>query len=168
MDPIERTKLVTARLSRKQVRYLDLIWSHVYWDEMDGAASTQKRAGEPWTTKKVYDKTIVEEEEDQEEDEYQDEDLDTVAEGAWNDEDTDIETTDGEDDMNDDDCGDFSDEEDYEDLNEAGESTKTSNDSAGHLDFAAAEAEEDNASVQAGPYEELLQNVFGLSISLCT
>ncbi|KAF9768186.1 hypothetical protein IL306_014543, partial [Fusarium sp. DS 682] len=81
---------------------------------------------------------------------------------------TDIETTDGEDDMNDDDCGAFSDEEDYEDSNEAGESTKTANDSAEHLDFAAAEAEEDNASVQAGPYEELLQYVFGLSISLCT
>ncbi|EXL40293.1 hypothetical protein FOCG_17181 [Fusarium oxysporum f. sp. radicis-lycopersici 26381] len=165
MDPIGRTKLLRARLSRKQVRYLDSIWSHVYWDEMDGAASTQKRAGEPCATKKVYDKTIEEEEE---EDEYQDEDLDTVAEGAWNDEDTDIETTDGEDDMNDDDCGAFSDEEDYEDLNEAGGSIKTSNDSAGHLDFAAAEAEEDNASVQAGPYEELLQYVFGLSISLCT
>ncbi|EXM13918.1 hypothetical protein FOTG_17654 [Fusarium oxysporum f. sp. vasinfectum 25433] len=164
MDPIERTKLLRARLIRKQVRYLDLIWSHVYWDEMDGAVSTQKRAGEPCATKKVYDKTIEEEEED----EYQDEDLDTLAEGAWNDEDTDIETTDGEDDMNDDDCGAFSDEEDYEDSNEAGESTKTSNDSAGHLYFAAAEAEEDNASVQAGPYEELLQYVFGLSMSLCT
>jgi hypothetical protein len=70
--------------------------------------------------------------------------------------------------MNDDDCGDFSDKEDYEDLNEAGESIKTLNDSAGYLDFAVVEAEEDNASAQAGSYEELLQYVFRLSISLCT
>ncbi|EXL65425.1 hypothetical protein FOPG_18347 [Fusarium oxysporum f. sp. conglutinans race 2 54008] len=63
-------------------------------------------------------------EEEEEEDKYQDEDLDVVAKGAWNDEDMDIETMDGEDDMNDDDCGAFR-----------------------HLDFAAAEAKEDNTLV---------------------
>ncbi|KAF5700132.1 hypothetical protein FMUND_14437 [Fusarium mundagurra] len=67
MDPIERTKLLRDRLSRKQVRYLDLICSHVYWDEMDGVASTQKSAGELCATKKVHDKTIEEEEEEEEE-----------------------------------------------------------------------------------------------------
>ncbi|KAF4337559.1 telomere-associated helicase [Fusarium beomiforme] len=157
MGPIERAKLLRARLSRRQVRYLDLIWSHVYWDEMDGAASTRKSAGEFCATKKVHDETTEEEE-----DEYQDEYLDTVAEGAWTDEDTDVENTDAEDDTDGDNYSVFS------NLNEASEAIQTSNDSAGHLHFAAVEAGEDDASAQASFYEELLQYVFGLSVSLCT
>ncbi|KAF5708617.1 hypothetical protein FMUND_10529 [Fusarium mundagurra] len=114
---------------------------------MDGAASTPKSVEE-------------------EEDEYQDEYLDTAAEGAWTDEDTDVENTDAEDDMDADNYSVFSGEEDHEDSNEASEGIQIPSDSAGHLDFAAAEAGEDDASAQAGFYEELLQDVFGLSVSL--
>ncbi|KAF5242746.1 hypothetical protein FANTH_8545 [Fusarium anthophilum] len=156
MGPIERAKLLRARLSRRQVRYLDLIWSHVYWDEMDSAASTRKSASEFCATKKVHDETT-----EDEEDEYQDEYLDTVAEGAWTDEDT-------EDDTGADNYSVFSSEEDHEALNEASEAMQTSNDSSGHLHFAEVEAGEDDASAQASFYEELLQYMFGLSVSLCT
>ncbi|WKT53626.1 hypothetical protein QSH57_004210 [Fusarium oxysporum f. sp. vasinfectum] len=124
---------------------------------MDGAASTRMSAGEFCATKKVHDETTEEEE-----DEYQDEYLDTVAEGAWTDEDTDVENTDAEDDTDGDNYSVFS------NLNEASEAIQTSNDSAGHLHFAAVEAGEDDASAQASFYEELLQYVFGLSVSLCT
>ncbi|KAF9769627.1 hypothetical protein IL306_012940 [Fusarium sp. DS 682] len=149
-----------------ELRYLDLIWRHVYWNEMDGAASTPKSAGESCATKKVHDETTVEEE-----DEYQDEYLDTTAEGVWTDEDTDVENTDAEDDTDADNYSVLSGEEDHEDLNEASEASeaiKTSNDSSGHLNFAAVEAREDDASAQSRLYEELLQYVFGLSVSLCT
>lgn len=163
MGPIERAKLLRARLSRRQVRYLDLIWSHVYWDEMDSAASTRKSASEFCATKKVHDETT-----EDEEDEYQDEYLDTVAEGAWTDEDTDVENTDAEDDTGADNYSVFSSEEDHEALNEASEAMQTSNDSSGHLHFAEVEAGEVDASAQASFYEELLQYMFGLSVSLCT
>lgn len=52
MGPIERAKIHRARLSRKQLRYLDPIWYHVYWDEMDGVANRTKRTGESCATKK--------------------------------------------------------------------------------------------------------------------
>ncbi|KAM5520418.1 hypothetical protein FOXYSP1_14308 [Fusarium oxysporum f. sp. phaseoli] len=109
---------------------------------MDGAASTPKKAGKSYAAKRVYDETIEEEE-----DGYQDKDLNIAAEGAWTDEETDIKNTDAEDDMNADNYAAFSNEEDYENSNKAGESTKSSNDSAAHLDFAAAEAKEDNAGI---------------------
>ncbi|KAM0361927.1 hypothetical protein ACHAO7_011710 [Fusarium culmorum] len=141
------------------MRYLDLIWRHDYWNEMDGATSTPKSAGESCATKKVHHETT-----EDDEDEY----LDTTAEGVWTDEDTDAENIDVEDDTDDDNYSVLGHEEDHEDSNEASAAMQTSNESAVHLDFAVVEVGEDDASAQAGLCEELLQYVFGLSVSLCT
>ncbi|KAF5576110.1 telomere-associated helicase [Fusarium pseudocircinatum] len=94
-----------------------------------------------------------------EEDEY----FDKTAEGVWTDEDTDIENTDAEDDTDDDNYSVLGHEDYYEDSNEASDAMQTSNNSTVHLDLAAVEVGEDDASAQACYCDELLQYTYMVS-----
>ncbi|KAI5455742.1 hypothetical protein BGZ63DRAFT_137258 [Mariannaea sp. PMI_226] len=166
MASANRQKFIGSRLSKKQIRYLELVWNHAYWDHAKERTSlsadtghARARVGEAVLNSVRRRRDPPEVGSDGDEEKWTDND------------DGDCSDSDGDDDGSD---GDGDDDYDNDDNNEdvAKECQEDEEDNAGVLTGSWAgttnSLEEKCGESTADQLAELLEYLFGLTASLCT
>jgi Orsellinic acid/F9775 biosynthesis cluster protein D len=154
VDSVNRAKLIGSRLSKKQIRYLESIWNHAYWDHANEAIGLLADIGDDGNGEAVLSPVSMHRGLPEMDEDVADGDSDSDEEN-W---------TDGDDDDDDDDedAAEESEKDEEGDADILVGSQKATSNSTGE------DSNEDSTADQTELAEELLEYLFGLTVSLCT